>query len=341
MSAANFIYQKTLGAFVKSNGILSRPFFAGKGFIICLHRVLPASSADKSGMSVSPEYLEWLLQSIRQFGFEIIAVNEVPERLKQHNSKPFAVITLDDGWKDNLEYAYPVFKKQQAPFTIYVTNCFPNKTAFNWAETLMQLVFAHTQIQFSYQAQEFAYSLHSSEARMNTYNTIRYFILDSKSVVVMNEKIEQVFKHYEQPPPCTALSWKEIQELSSDSLCTIGAHTQNHVPLAKFTAEDALQEMVHSKQELEANIQLPVQHFAYPFGSKNECSVREFELAAQAGFSMSVTGRQGNIFSGNATALHAIPRYPIGEATGAERLKFIADGTLHFSFNGFKKIVTD
>jgi len=345
MSLQSFLKEKTLGAFVKTNGVISRPIFGGKGFILCLHRVLPKQQHSKfwgsSGMAVSPEYLVWLINFIRKEGFELIALDEVLERLKDPTSRPFAAITLDDGWNDNLTFGVPVFFKYKVPFAIYVTICFPNGTALDWAETLTKLIAGKNHFSFSYDNINISQPINTIEQKVSVYNQMRYFIIDAASQLEFRNRINAVFSNAEYPPFCSSLNWKEIRELSNESICTIGAHTYNHVPLAKFSSADALKEIVDSKIELEEKTGKKIIHFAYPFGSKNECSFREFKLAEKAGFAMSVTGRQGNVFPNNKKFLSAVPRYPIGESTGEERLRHITNGILHFSFNGFKMVVTD
>lgn len=341
----SFFKSKTLGLFVKTNGVISKHFFAGKGFIVCLHRILPKKMHDpfwgENSMAVSPEYLEWMIKFVRSEGFEWISVDEVAERLSRPKSKPFACITLDDGWKDNLTYGFPVFQKHGVPFCIYVANCFPNATSLKWTESLTRLVETGSRISFTYKGKSFLFTLSSQGEKKNAYNQIRLFVLDAGTLEEMNNRIGVIFEGFSSIPLSEALSWDEVIALAGHELCTIGAHTMHHVPLAKFSDEDVLYEMRESKAQLEDRIQKQVNHFAYPYGSKNECSNREFNLAAKAGFKMAVTGRPANVFSGNINNLMAVPRYAIGEATNEDRLRYITNGVLHFSLNGFKQIVTD
>ena len=49
-------------------------------------------------------------------------------------------ITLDDGFRDNLEHALPVFKRHAAPFTIYVCPGFSDRTAELWWDALERII---------------------------------------------------------------------------------------------------------------------------------------------------------------------------------------------------------
>ncbi len=52
------------------------------------------------------------------------------------DKRPFAAFTLDDGYKDNREFAFPVFKKFNVPFTIYVPTDFAEGRGDLWWLTL-------------------------------------------------------------------------------------------------------------------------------------------------------------------------------------------------------------
>ena len=49
---------------------------------------------------------------MRASGFEIVSLDEAHFRLIEGDyGKPFVCFTFDDGYRDNLEYAYPIFKR--------------------------------------------------------------------------------------------------------------------------------------------------------------------------------------------------------------------------------------
>ncbi|MFN1222354.1 hypothetical protein, partial [Enterococcus faecium] len=44
--------------------------------------------------------------------------------------------TLDDGYRDNFDHAYPVFRAADAPFTIFVPSGWPSGQGRLWWQTL-------------------------------------------------------------------------------------------------------------------------------------------------------------------------------------------------------------
>lgn len=74
----------------------------------------------------------------------------------------------------------------------------------------------------------------------------------------------------------------ELRELSQDALCTVGAHTVNHVRLR--TTNKAFEEIDTSKKELEKMVGNEVEFFAYPYGSIFACSRKNIVQVKKAGF---------------------------------------------------------
>ncbi len=55
-------------------------------------------------------------------------------------SAPFAVLTFDDGYRDQMVHAVPVLARHQAPFTLYVTPGFAERRARLWWVELEEAV---------------------------------------------------------------------------------------------------------------------------------------------------------------------------------------------------------
>ena len=107
------------------------------------------------------------------------------------------------------------------------------------------------------------------------------------------------------------LDWAGIARMSREPLCTIGAHTLTHPMLAKHPEDVARREIVDGKAILEARLDRPVHHLAYPVGDAGVAGRREFAMAAAAGYASAVTTRPGMIFPAHAAAPTALPRLSV------------------------------
>lgn len=62
-----------------------------------------------------------------------------------------------------------------------------------------------------------------------------------------------------------ALTWAQLREAIDTGLVTIGSHTHGHTDLSRATEAEAESEMRRSKDLIEDHLQLPCEHFAYPW----------------------------------------------------------------------------
>jgi len=89
-------------------------------------------------LSVAPENFERQMRYLKNKGFSVIGLDELAEGIK--NRRRFAhntvVITIDDGYKNNFTYAYPILKKYGFPAIIFLitNNIGANADFLNWDE---------------------------------------------------------------------------------------------------------------------------------------------------------------------------------------------------------------
>src|ERR1700676_4320184 len=115
---------------------LLRPIFSGVGAIFMLHHVRPRRDAEfqpNHHLEVTPEFLRAMLAHIRSRGIDIITMDEGHRRLIERNfSRRFACFTLDDGYRDNRDFALPVMREFDAPFTVHVASDFAEGVGRLW-----------------------------------------------------------------------------------------------------------------------------------------------------------------------------------------------------------------
>ncbi len=76
----------------------------------------------RKGITVTPESFERQMRYLKDKRYNVISLDELTQGIKKrrqfrHNT---VVITMDDGYKDNFTYAYPVLKKYGFPATIFL-----------------------------------------------------------------------------------------------------------------------------------------------------------------------------------------------------------------------------
>lgn len=312
---------------------LFAPFTAGNGVIFMLHHVTPEPPRDFEPnriLRVTPEFLEGVIHQVRNAGFDIIALDDVPERIKSDNQKPFAVFTLDDGYRDNRDHALPVFKRLNVPFTIYVAAEFADGTGDLWWLTLEKAIRRLSSTSLTIDGAPRTFALITTEEKDAAFDEIYWWLRklpeDDARAITHQLATEAGF---DPIMFCRDLvmTWEELRALTDDPLLTIGAHTCGHYALAKLPEDRLRREMSESRRRIEEELAVPCHHFSYPYGCEASAGDREFALARELGFATAVTTQKGLIHSSHADAMTALPRLSLnGDFQDARYVKVLLSG---------------
>ena len=101
------------------------------------------------------------------------------------------------------------------------------------------------------------------------------------------------------------LTWAEVARLIGSGW-TAGGHGLDHIDLTKCSLEEAKRQLVGCKAQIEANLGVQCEHFAYTWGHYSP-NVRELVIAL--GFRTAVAGIHGPVTQ--KSDLHALPRVDI------------------------------
>ena len=79
------------------------------------------------------------------------------------------------------------------------------------------------------------------------------------------------------------MKWDQVRSLYRRGF-DIGAHTRTHVDLGRVDESQARQEIVGARRELERQLKVPPQLFAYPYGRRDNLADSNREIVRAAGF---------------------------------------------------------
>lgn len=85
------------------------------------------------------------------------------------------------------------------------------------------------------------------------------------------------------------MEWRHVREMAGGGV-SFGSHTVTHPRLNELGDDEALREMVESRDSIQQQLGVPVDTFAYPFGLFGE---RTPALAREAGFALACSTRPG------------------------------------------------
>ncbi len=337
----NFVYFSGLSTLLK-------PIAQGDGIIFMLHHILPNAHHNETKfrpnglLEITPNFLEETIIYLQNNNYDIISINDVEQRLKNPQKTPFIVFTIDDGYLDNLEHAYPVFKKYNCPFTIYITTDLCDHSLFMWWRALDGVIKNNNHILLSEGGINIDESCQTVVQKYEVYNQIYWQLRDMGEVEKCNAVLLLCEKYNYDALAETArvaISWQQLKQLEQDDLVTIGAHTISHSALAKLSSTEANHEIVQSRDIIKQKSGIECQHFCYPYGTAAEAGTREFELTEQAGYKTAVTTQKGMLYNGHKNHLHALPRVSLnGNYQNIRYVKTYLSGLPFMLWNKFRKI---
>ncbi len=326
---------------------LLRPLLSGVGAIFMLHHVRPAREAafqPNRHLEVTPDFLRATLSHLRARDIDIVSTDELHERLVRGRfARPFAAFALDDGYRDNLEFALPVLREFDAPATVYVTSDFAEGRGRLWWVALEAVIARAEQIDVQIGNAALRLDATTPAAKQAAFDRLHDWLRALPGEHDLKREIEALCAKYgvDMAALCRnlCLSWDEMKRLAADPLVTIGAHTISHCNLAKQSDEIVAREMAVSRARIERALDRPVLHFAYPYGDREAAGEREFALAASAGFKTAVTTRPGMLFAENAGRMTALPRVSLnGNYQDTRILPILTSGAATAVWNGFRRI---
>ena len=339
MSGLRFRFKKMLAP-------IFAPLYRGRGSILMFHRILPDDNLSRvhtKALEVTPERLEEIILFFKQKNYDFIKMEEVRDYLTKKRKNKFVVFTFDDGYIDNYTVAYPIFKKHNIPFTIYITTDMPDEKMVLWHYMLEEMMLKNEKVKLDLGKGSQTFDISNQEKKEKIYNELRRYLIDLHKGERMS-KINQWFLEQEgdllNKVKKLSMTWNQIKKLSNDSLVEIGAHTISHPSLSVLSEDELFQEVSGSKLLLEERIGRKVYHFAYPFGSKNEIQDREVDLLRKSEFKSSVTTREGNVFPAHINYLHALPRIYIGPSTSLKYIQAFTSGRAPFLRDSFNRVIT-
>src|SRR5205807_8214658 len=115
------------------------PFVAGVGVILTLHHVRPPRPErfqPNRLLEITPQFLEDVVRDLRRAQLDLVSLDEMHRRLTERDfRRHFVCLTIDDGYRDTLEWAYPILKRHAVPIADYMPISMPDRcTELRWIE---------------------------------------------------------------------------------------------------------------------------------------------------------------------------------------------------------------
>ena len=219
---------------------------------------------------------------------ECMRKREVPQRL--------AAITIDDGYRDAYEIAFPILRKHRAPATVFVVTEFVEGTAWLWTDKPRYLMeFAAPQgFEVKIGGRRLIQKLTDGDSRATAAHAVNAALKPlpekARDAVIECLAFDLGVRLPSRPPAeYGAINWRQAREMA-DAGMEIGSHTLTHPILTGLSDGRLREEVVQSRDRIQSAIGRKVETFCYPNGDydlRAQCEV------ARAGYQLAVTTEVG------------------------------------------------
>jgi peptidoglycan/xylan/chitin deacetylase (PgdA/CDA1 family) len=286
---------------------LVAPALGVRGVILTFHEIHDDLDTELwTGCQTS--FFERSIRWLRNAGWDIVTLDEALTRLRGRAQKRrFAVITFDDGYRDNIIRALPILHREQVPFTMYIPTGAITRELYAWWLGLRELFRTNDKVDLPCLGMTFScadlpskrigLSIATRWAHKNFKRVSDFRYTFSNYGISLQSLCDRYF-----------INEDELRSLANDPLATIGAHTVSHPALATLQNADVSSELTDNRAYLQGHLDRDVNHFAYPYGSPAACGLREARLALEAGFRTAVTTSHRPLFMRDWLNLYTLPR---------------------------------
>ncbi|MEM6720225.1 MAG: polysaccharide deacetylase family protein [Bacteroidota bacterium] len=238
--------------------------------ILLFHGIDAVGETNYNDRFVSKAFFEEFIQYISTH-YNVISLNNFYQKKFKKDTLNIA-ITFDGGYLNNYKYAVPILEKYNVPASFFITTIH-GKAPYLWTDFL-DIVSYHTD-KTEIILERNLY--HKNEQHEFIWNDISMKNVAKALPYDVLEMIYKIFKDdWEALPPIKyeeywmLMNAQQIKEIADHPLFTIGAHGETHASLVDIPIEEAKQEILNSKIQLETICKQPITEFAFPFGFYNQ-----------------------------------------------------------------------
>ncbi|NOT61408.1 MAG: polysaccharide deacetylase family protein [Acidobacteria bacterium] len=264
-----------------------------KVLILTYHRFSAAEADHKTSAQAFADHLQYLTEHYR-----ILPLGQIADCIATGKTLPqgVAALTIDDGYQDFYDVAYPLLLKHRVPATLFVATDFVDRKCWLWTDKMRYLT-AHTaaaELDVTINERSVKAAFTTARSRHKAANRVNALLK-----TLPNEQKEEALKQMATTlgvllpaaPPAEygAITWQQAREMDNEGI-EVASHTVTHPILPNTTNEQLRYEMTASRARLEEELGHQVSLFCYPNGRQD---ARVQQATAQAGYRCAVTNQHG------------------------------------------------
>lgn len=288
--AGRFASRYELRADWPASGILPlRRRSPGAYQILVYHRI--DDEADLFLPAVSPRALRQQLEHVARCS-RVVRLDDLIDGVPSDAAgQPAVAITFDGGYRDVLTQALPILRDLGLPATVFLPTAAIASGDLRW----------HDQVRLAFKLTvrprlvlpppgTGVLALETRQERLTALGHVLAWLraLDEDARQEATTALFHALGVRTPRLPNALLGWDDVRQLARGGV-DIGAQSVTHPVLARVTGARLVDEVTRCKREIEAALQRPPRHFAYPFGTAADFGPEVTNEVRRAGFESAVT----------------------------------------------------
>lgn len=223
--------------------------------------------------------------------FDMVRVDDLLEATRSGHlslKRPSALITFDDGYRDNCEVAMPILRELGVPAVFFVAAGYIDQPRLTWWDRVAYIV---KRTDRSVLELDYPVALTIDLRTVARTQAIRHILRAYKRTAEIDQQrfFERLGEHAGVPVDDASLgrdlfmSWDQVRALSRAGM-EVGAHTYSHPVLSRIPPQAQRLELSRAKERLEAETGTPVRLMAYPVGGPDAFGDVTKQLARETGY---------------------------------------------------------
>ncbi len=198
-------------------------------------------------------------------------------------AEPCAMITFDDGYRDNFELALPLLLRHSAPAIFFIPDDLIAARRLGWWDVVSYLVKSAWKQEIVFEGR--AYSLRARPAAIAALERAVSLAGADRTGGLLRKLAEAcaVSLPAAELQDAQLMTWDHVRVLARAGMA-IGSHSHTHAVLAALDGPGQRRELALSKQRLEEETGRPVHTVAYPVGGPEHFTRETCEIARECGY---------------------------------------------------------
>lgn len=258
--------------------------------VLLYHRITDLET-DPQSLAVSPANFDDHLGLLAQ-NYSVLSIADFEDILRDRKRFPAnsILITFDDGYADNYLEALPILEKHKQQALFYVSTGTLETGEEYWWDAVERIVLLSedeaSENSIDVNGETFSLAPLDSASRTELYESLlpklRRMPSEPRNVIIA--KLAAVLRSEQPRGTHRAMTYEELSKMAESSSAVVGAHTHLHPSLGALSYQDQVDEIRQSKETLENELQCPITHFSYPFGTVRDFNEDTLSIVREQGF---------------------------------------------------------